>query len=137
MGYAFRTCFVDHDGSLQPVSAADYNRLAGGALSLPRFAGKTVRSVHLAVEVERGRPTGWVHEDYVMVSFGPDGTVSRGDALLRVRLALADRPDLGARPSAAAQEVARRAITSLARPPAAAWRPDDSLRARILALTGC
>ena len=133
MGYAFRSFFVDKDGAVQPVSSTHYNRIAGG-LRLPDYAGRTLRSAHVALEVERGRPTGWVHEDYVVVRFGPEGQIDRGGTLLQVRLALQNALDDAQRPSPGRLDAARRAIAALTDRSRSTWQPDEKLRTRILAL---
>lgn len=134
MGYAFRSYFVDADGTVRPVTPGAYNRIAGGGVRLSGYAGRTVRSAHLALELERGRPTGWLHEDYVLVRFGPEGEVDRGGALLRVRLALQATLDDAVRSSPAQLAAARKAIEALAVQRRLTWQPDPDLRARILAL---
>lgn len=134
MGYAFRTLFVDHDDRLRPVTAHHFGRLASGGLVSPELAGRTMRSAHVAVELAGGRPTGWVHEDYVLLRFAPDGSLAHGDALMRVRLALAATLDEGARVTPAGVAAARAAISNLTRARRGAWEPDEHLRARILAL---
>lgn len=132
MPYTFRTFILDHAGSIHPCSPSGYSRLASGALALPRFANQSVRSAHIAVEHERGRPTGWLHEDFLMLSFDAHGTLERGAARLRVRLALTEKPDLEPL-SPARRDAVRRAIQSLAAPTCAAWHPTEEERLRIRA----
>lgn len=133
MSYTFRTCIIDADDTLYPCTPADYARLAGGALALPRFAGRRLRSAHLAIEHERGRPTGWLHEDYVWLTFDAAGALTRDAARWKVRLALAASADLTP-PSPERRAATRRAIATLSNPASPTWSPSPPLRARIVSL---
>ena len=111
MRYSFCTLFVDDDDRIHTAPHPD-------------FANRTLRCAHFAVERDGRRHTGWIHEDYWLVPFDAE---ARPPGLLRVRMALADHAPLVDR------DPARTAITGLQLLRRLEWRPDATLRDRLLA----
>ena len=77
MGLGVRVHFFEDDGSITRIPYARFGRLLSQDTEerIPAYAGKKVRTAMTLVELKQRKPVKIVHTDFMLVTFGSDGSV--------------------------------------------------------------